>query len=51
MTARPCMGGFCPLRDRCRNHLAPTTRQEPAERLCEKGQEKAMFYVPIKEAA
>ncbi len=37
MTAKPCMGGWCALRDRCPHH-EPTGRK-PAERLCVPGQD------------
>ncbi len=52
MTVKPCMGGFCPLRDKCLHHTEPTNRVEPAERLCEQGGEREMFFLPrVKEAA
>lgn len=41
----PCMGGFCPLRDKCLHYIAPTNRNEPAERKCERGEERMMFFV------
>lgn len=41
-----CMGGFCTLRDKCRHHIDPTSRREPAERLCAKGAEQTMFFMP-----
>ncbi len=31
-----CMGGWCHLRDKCKNH-APNPHQPTFERLCEKG--------------
>lgn len=32
-----CMGGNCGHRDECLNYVGPTTRDEPAERLCAPG--------------
>lgn len=45
-TIIPCMGGWCQHRDKCSHHTAPTTRQEPAERLCDRGRERIMFFSP-----
>lgn len=33
-----CMGGWCPVRDRCELHLQPTAHV--SERLCRKGLEQ-----------
>lgn len=33
-----CLGGFCPVRDRCELHLQPT--ENVSERLCRKGMER-----------
>ena len=46
-SVKPCMGGFCQLRDKCRHHVAPMNRDNPAERLCEMGQERVMFFKPL----
>ena len=46
MNYPPCMGGWCPLRDQCQRYEA--TEQEPAERLCDKGAEREMFFQPYK---
>lgn len=40
----PCMGGWCPLRDKCLHYVAPTNRVAPAERKCDPRQERAMFF-------
>ena len=40
----PCLGGFCGLRDKCEHHTNPTTRRRPAERLCDPGVEREMFF-------
>lgn len=42
----PCMGGWCSMRDKCSHYATPTTRQEPAERLCDRGRETAMHFAP-----
>ena len=48
----PCMGGWCPLRDKCLHHIDPTNRLDPAERKCEPGHEREMFFLAkLKEAA
>jgi len=41
---RPCMGGWCPHRDKCDHYTVPTWREAAAERLCEKGAEHVMFF-------
>jgi hypothetical protein len=35
---KACMGGFCGLRESCR-HYTTDDRRDPAERLCEPGQD------------
>lgn len=44
---KPCMGGFCALREKCQHYVAPTSRQQPAERLCDRGMEREMFFRPM----
>jgi hypothetical protein len=44
-TTKACMGGFCHLREKCGHHMAPSSKEDPAERLCTPGAEKAMFFV------
>jgi hypothetical protein len=39
MNVLACMGGWCRLRSRCRNYVAPTDRREPVERLCLQGRD------------
>lgn len=34
-----CMGGWCPVRDRCAQHLT-MSRRVVVERLCERGNER-----------
>lgn len=51
---KPCMGGLCRHRDQCLHHEAPdnrTTDDHPAERLCDPGYEKVMFFKRLQEAA
>jgi hypothetical protein len=46
---KPCMGGFCALREKCRHYVSPGDRQRmPAERLCANGFERDMFFMPLK---
>lgn len=48
MTVKPCMGGYCRLRSQCDHHESPDNREtddDPAERLCEPGHEKEMFFL------
>lgn len=45
-TVLPCMGGLCSRRDKCAHYGAPTERAEPAERLCQPGDEDLMFFLP-----
>lgn len=42
-----CLGGFCVLRDMCLHHVAPASREAPAERLCKRGHEGAMFFTRL----
>ncbi len=35
----PCMGGWCRVRSGCAHYVAPSSREQPAERLCPKGQD------------
>lgn len=42
-----CMGGFCDRRESCAQHHAQD-RDEPAERLCAKGERNA--YIPLRSA-
>ena len=46
----PCMGGWCPLRDKCLHHIDPTNRLDPVERKCEPGRERKTFFVQAIEA-
>jgi hypothetical protein len=41
----PCMGGWCHLRDKCRNH-EPNGRK-PVERMCETGSTDAFEPVRV----
>jgi hypothetical protein len=41
---KPCMGGWCQKRDACLHHTDPTNRHRPAERLCEPGEERDMYF-------
>ncbi len=41
---RPCMGGFCSLRENCERYSQPY-RYEPIERICKPGQQNQ--YVPV----
>jgi hypothetical protein len=34
-----CMGGFCAIRESCRNFTSPSSREAPAERLCDRGED------------
>lgn len=45
--SRPCMGGWCHLRDRCAHYEQPDSAEHPAERLCDPGQERIMFFAPL----
>lgn len=55
---RPCMGGFCKLRDNCERYTQ-SYRFEPKERICKPGESNAyrpMQFagfpaIPLKEAA
>ena len=50
MTFKACLGGFCKLRSQCEHHENPDNREsddDPAERLCDRGQEKEMFFKRI----
>jgi hypothetical protein len=41
------MGGWCRYREQCQHYDCPTDREtndNPAERLCEPGYEKVMFF-------
>ncbi len=42
---KPCMGGWCHYRAKCLHHTSPTNKHEPAERLCDKGLEREMFFM------
>lgn len=42
-----CMGGWCAKRDHCSNYHA-TDRSEPAERLCQPGQDGQGVDVPVR---
>ncbi len=42
----PCMGGWCSMREKCAHYATPTTRLEPAERLCDRGRETRMHFSP-----
>jgi hypothetical protein len=44
----PCLGGWCRARTGCAHHVAPSSRDEPAERLCPKGQDDPL---PVKAPA
>ncbi len=44
---KACMGGRCQRRERCAHYVEPTTRENPAERLCDPGVEQAMFFIPL----
>jgi hypothetical protein len=42
------MGGWCVLRDKCEHYLNEAAFvPNPAERLCEPGAERAMFFIPV----
>ena len=44
---KPCMGGLCKLRGQCEHHESPNNREtddDPAERLCDQGHEREMFF-------
>ena len=44
---KPCMGGRCKLRGQCAHHEIPDNREtddDPAERLCDPGREREMFF-------
>lgn len=51
MTVNACMGGFCPIRERCARYLVEGVarhHREPAERLCAPSEHNAfkpMFEV------
>lgn len=48
MNTKSCMGGRCLLRDKCERHEHPDQLDDhPAERLCEVGREREMFFIPI----
>lgn len=49
MNVRPCMGGWCPLRDKCEHCISPDNRHRPSERLCEIGAEREMFFLRMRE--
>ena len=34
-----CMGGHCSRRTSCARYVCPVSRQEPAERLCKRGED------------
>lgn len=42
----PCMGGWCGIRTSCACYATPSTRLEPAERLCKSGVD-GQFFRPI----
>lgn len=47
MTVKACLGGMCRLRSQCEHHENPDNREtddDPAERLCDVGHEKQMFF-------
>lgn len=44
---RPCLGGWCQRRDKCAHYADPTARHNPAERLCDRGSEDRMFFLPL----
>lgn len=41
---KPCMGGWCHLRNSCLHYTSPNWREAPADRLCDKGGEHEMFF-------
>lgn len=47
MTITPCMGGWCTQRDRCPNYHSES-RAQPAERLCEPGQDGIRDGYPVR---
>lgn len=50
MTAA-CMGGFCRIRESCRNYSSPSSRAAPAERLCERGEDGARLERAVFQSA
>jgi hypothetical protein len=42
------MGGFCGRRTNCAHHSSPTNRVEPAERLCDRGEDGFIDGHPIR---
>ncbi len=42
---KPCMGGWCRMRERCMHYTEPTNRHKPADRLCDQGWEREMFFM------
>ena len=45
MSVGPCMGGFCPLREKCLHYTDPAWRHSPPERKCVPGEERTMFFL------
>ena len=48
MTVKACLGGMCKLRSQCEHHENPDNREtddDPAERLCDRGFEREMFFL------
>lgn len=43
----PCMGGWCTKRDKCAHYVNPTTVDNPPDRLCDRGSEDRMFFLPL----
>lgn len=41
----PCQGGWCLTRTSCAHYLQPSTRDEPADRLCKPGEQT--MYEPL----
>jgi hypothetical protein len=51
MKTKACLGGFCHLREKCAHHHSPDRYEDPSERLCTPGAERAMFFVPVADSA
>jgi hypothetical protein len=47
-STRPCLGGWCARRDACAHHVSPTNRADPAERLCDRGNDGFIDGFPVR---
>lgn len=46
VTLTACMGGFCPIREKCARYHA-ARRREPSERLCSPGERDAWLPIDV----